>query len=98
MFIFISPVCQFTLQGRIKIADIFKVVNSLTLKWGDYLEISGWAQWNLKGLPKVKEGNRRGNDSEIFEDATLLVLKMVEGNQKPKKEGNLQELKGRQRN
>ena len=51
----------------------------MTLKWGDYLEISGWAQGNLKGLPKVEEGNRKGDDSEIFEDATLLVMKIEEG-------------------
>lgn len=33
----------------------------------------------LQEFLKVKEGDRRGSDSEIFDDATMLALRMEEG-------------------
>lgn len=39
--------------------DIIKFINQLTLRWGDYLELSKWAQCKLHEPLKTEETGRR---------------------------------------
>lgn len=46
-----------TLYGKRNFLD----VNILgILRWGDYAELSGWAQWNYKNLYKKEAGEQEG--------------------------------------
>ena len=52
-------------QGEIKVADRIKVANQLTIKRGDYLVFSGWAQCNHKCSYKCKVGAVEGEEMTV---------------------------------
>lgn len=75
-------------QRQIKVAD--KVANQMTLRWGDYIGLSGWAQC----IARVLVTGRR-KQSEISQgmaacegpDLLLLPSKVEEGDHKPSNMG-----------
>lgn len=69
--------CSVLWQGKINVADEIKVVNQLTLKWGNY-------PWIPSGPIIIKrviitERGKQNRVKERFEDATLLALKTEDG-------------------
>lgn len=83
--------CEYiSLHGKrgIKVIDVTKLVNQLTLRWGDYPGLSRWAQRNCKGTSKWKR-KQKSQRTYVTIEVMLLVLKMEEGNHKPQNVGDL---------
>ena len=59
------------------------------LTWGDYLELSGWVQFDHNCPYKTEAGMYRVRKGDVMMEAEIRVISLLEGDHEPRNAGCL---------